>query len=1420
MNTIIESITNIWIKMKKLIISILLMFPVLVMGQTTTENYVKTTAYQVATQTGTVTDDQKIESITYYDGLGRTKQSVSVKAGGNKQTIVQHIAYDSLGRTNKQYLPYATPDEIVNPLDFTNQGILKSNIEAFYNTSQYEHTLNPYSETLFEESPLSRPLRQGAPGNTWKIQKDTIADHTIHYLYTTNTVSTDEDQGDDVLDFEVVFNGTDGTQPSLQLAGIHPENNLSKTIVQDENFEQRLEAVGPPPGPFDPPLQEHQIVESGDHATEEFTNKKGQVVLKRTYNEEVTHDTYYVYDDFGNLTFVLSPEASTQIVNGTILVINAQEILDKLGYQYVYDHRNRLIEKKVPAKGWEYILYDKLDRPVLTQDANMRESFQYLFTKYDDFNRVVYTGLCTSFLSRSLLQNQIDNQSELNEVAVTSSNSINAVNVYYTNQVFPTTNITLHNINYYDQYIGIGDYSLPTSIYGQTRTMNTHGLPTVSLVRVLGTDDWITNVTGYDEKARPIFSASLNNYLGTQDTSESLLDFTGKVLETRMTHQKSGHKEIVTKDFFSYDHQNRLVTHMQRIDDEPIQLIASNTYDDLGQLESKHVGGQLFESGYTDLVNVSVSDDGYYITKTDPTNSNSYNAGLATIGKLQGDGGLSFNVESIGREFRIGLNDINASAVGTADVNYFFLFQTVPYQTGYRYFVFKKPLAGGSSTHIYTGSYNQDSNSFDIERIGDDLHFKQEDATVAIVALEDPTIPLIGDVVFKTPDTEISNLNFYATTIDNSLQKVDYEYNVRGWLTDINDINDNSAERDLFNFHINYDTKEGMNATGSITPLYNGNISQTMWSTANADPQIRAYGYAYDALNRLNAGFSRRGTNYNTVDRYSVFGINYDKNGNIGGLERNGYISSSSTGVMDDLTYTYNGNQLLNITEHSTSSIKDQGFYDNNTTFGNDYEYDINGNMIKDLNKGITDAIIYNHLNLPKTVKINTVDAEGNPQQGTITYVYDATGIKLAKMVNDEIQNTTVTTYYAGGYIYEDDNNTESLKMFSHPEGYVEPVFATSKSIKKFSKTTQATAFSGYQYVFNYTDHLGNIRLTYADSDGDGAITPSTEIISEKHYYPFGLQQQGYNDVVTSNSNSMAERFTYNGKENNPELGLEWVDFGIRNYDSSLGRWMNLDPLAESYTPMSPYSYAVNNPIFFIDPDGARINFSKIYEDSQSLENGINILLDLSEQTGLSLTLNRDGDLNYEEDVIFGNGEIELGSSEARTLLIDAIDHDDTVSVFNKPGQGSGVPALLLNDGSKVKTNTIYFDHLQVDSQISSVSEGLNSKTLGYGLTFLHELSHTIVGGGLSDPTNSIEKGETVERINKIREQLDANPLNKILGDGTQYGIRNFYGGLEVNREHFNSQKDIVTMLMSFTIISNGEKKSANARSISLRDKN
>ncbi len=215
--------------------------------------------------------------------------------------------------------------------------------------------------------------------------------------------------------------------------------------------------------------------------------------------------------------------------------------------------------------------------------------------------------------------------------------------------------------------------------------------------------------------------------------------------------------------------------------------------------------------------------------------------------------------------------------------------------------------------------------------------------------------------------------------------------------------------------------------------------------------------------------------------------------------------------------------------------------------------------MVRDLNKGIgdsnTDGITYNHLNLPTTIVVDNA-----PDVGTISYIYDATGAKLRKNVLKNGNNTP--TDYAGNYVYENG----SLKQFSHSEGYVE-----------------VDGNGGYDYVYSYLDHLGTVRLTYSDFNGNGSIEPGTEILQERNTYPFGLEHKGYNGNINGTESNYQ---TYLGQEMNKELGLNWLTFRHRNYMPEIGRFFGVDPITEEYHYITPYQFASNNPVWKIELEG------------------------------------------------------------------------------------------------------------------------------------------------------------------------------------------------------------------------------------------
>ena len=321
-----------------------------------------------------------------------------------------------------------------------------------------------------------------------------------------------------------------------------------------------------------------------------------------------------------------------------------------------------------------------------------------------------------------------------------------------------------------------------------------------------------------------------------------------------------------------------------------------------------------------------------------------------------------------------------------------------------------------------------------------------------------------------------------------------YSYNIRDWLTCI--IGDKFMQSLGYGSH------------------YNGNISTMDW---NANGTGHSYTFSYDGLSRILDAVHGTGA-------YTEKVREYDKNGNIKGLHRYG------NGLIDDLTYTYNGNRLTRVDDATGNA---NGFNDGAST-ANEYTYDNNGNLTKDSNKNIS-GIAYNYLNLP--IKVTFSDGS------TIDYVYAADGTKLRTV--HTIDGTVATKDYCGNVIYENSVR----KMLLTEEGYVD--LANSNT-----------------YYYYLKDHQGNNRVVINDIG---------TVIETNHYYPFG-------GVFASTVN--VQPYKYNGKELDTKKGLNWYDYGARHYDATLGRWFVVDPLAEKDYLNSPYNYCGNNPIIRVDKNG------------------------------------------------------------------------------------------------------------------------------------------------------------------------------------------------------------------------------------------
>ncbi|WP_163409893.1 DUF6443 domain-containing protein [Flavobacterium ajazii] len=1415
--------------MKNISLLLFILFPVLLFSQTQTENYIKTTTYKVESTTSITnpTALQADQNITYFDGLGRPIQQVAHQQSGSGKDIVTPIEYDAFGRQEKEYLPYV-PTAAAS-LNFKTTALTE--VGTFYNVPKYENTSNPFSKKEFEASPLNRILKQAAPGEDWKLGNG----HEIRLDYQTNT------NADQVRRFGVSFISGNTENPYLEDNGIYDPSQLYKVITKDENW------------------QASQTYPN-DHTTEEFKDKEGRIVLKRTFNAEKWLDTYYVYDDYGNLTYVLPPKVFTYnsitqgyeknysfyadnesynfnfftngintycdinvyIHSNTIQldlyaydfipgsILKSGKIIDldftptlpnmplanimmndaqgnpvlagtayiqdgdlyfsstgamvypnsagyyvdyfsneltpyqgnytppsldrssfsDLIYQYKYDGRNRLIEKKLPGKEWEEIVYNKLDLPILTRDSNLKGQNKWLFTKYDAFGRVAYTGVMNSNSSRADMQIAADAITAQYVTKSAISTTIAGTTIYYSNDtnVYPNSNILeLHTINYFDNYSFDADgLTLPSSVLGidiinynnAANTQNlTKGLSTGTKVRILDpiAPYWITTITGYDAKGRAIYTAKTNNYLFTTDVLQSKLDFIGKIEKTFSTHTKKTAingtviNTVTVEDIFTYDQAGRLLKQTQAVNGAATpEIIVANTYDELGQLISKKVGGKLAQG----------------------------------------------------------------------------------------------------------------------------------------------------------------------------LQTVDYAYNIRGWLKSIN--NTNNLGTDLFGYGLYYNTvvvNSSLDTFNSI-PLYNGNISSISWKTNNLNSNSKQYNYSYDALNRFKEGKYFENEIFN--NQFGEYIHQYDRNGNILEMIRNMPVVSSTYQtpgtVMDNLKYSYDsGNKLMSVNDpYSPTQYIDQGFFDGNK-LGNDYQYDANGNLLLDKNKGITD-IVYNYLNLPTKVTLAT---------GTIDYVYDATGVKQSKKVNPGVR-----TDYASGFQYEDN----VLKFFPQPEGYVE------------------YNSGNFNYIYQYKDHLGNVRLSYSDNNNDGVIlgaateiykddfesssnwdslnaqygasvtaydtskkysgnisakieklttgelyvhsntwininntettdyifsgwvysngpsadifffmktnaetgyytnfdyvrsnninrwvylekkvsvpsnitsinlridnngggtvwfddvsikkvNPNNEIIEENNYYPFGMKHKD-NNVVTS-TNNPALKYKYQGQERQDELGLNWDSFKWRNYDYAIGRFMCIDPLAEQYAYNSPYAFQENKLGLGRELEGLEL-YSERSQDGKSitLTYTVNIVNNTNNATSAQVSQMVSERMCSTENSF--SGQTKNGETVTAKVVYDpkatiTWEYNDAITVENgQAGEPGGKGYTSANGNTQVnKTqvnvpNNVEFDK-NGNSIISDKSNPTATKTGSHEDGHVGGLKHT--GGDKpnlmnnKDNSTNITQEQRTEIIKKV----------------------------------------------------------------------
>ena len=512
--------------------------------------------------------------------------------------------------------------------------------------------------------------------------------------------------------------------------------------------------------------------------------------------------------------------------------------------------------------------------------------------------------------------------------------------------------------------------------------------------------------------------------------------------------------------------------------------------------------------------------------------------------------------------------------------------------------------------------------------------------------------------------------------------KLTYAYNLRSWLTGI------TSTRFTQNLYYN---------TGVGTARYNGNISSMTWKSGN-ESTVRGYKFTYDGLDRmLNATYGETAGISTNANRFSENVTGYDKNGNIKGLQRYGQLSSAAYGMIDNLTLTLNGNQLNRVDDAVAASTYNGGFeFKNGANAADEYSYDANGNLTKDLNKGIS-GITYNFLNLPNAVTFS----DGS----TITYTYGADGTKLRTV--HKIGSTTTTTDYCGNVIYE--NGVQKLLLTE--EGYI--------------------TLSDSKYHYYLKDHQGNNRVV---------ISQSGTVEETSHYYPFG-------GVFASAGN--VQPYKYNGKELDTKKGLNWYDYGARHYDAVLGRFITVDALYDKHFKVSPYVYCGNEPVGRIDPDGNDWRVQTHYNrETDKIKYKITVraaLINNSNNKELDIKTLAGQIVEQVNAAYTISGDDFVSTMDMQLRTVNSVDDiKDTEHVLQIVDQDM----LTKTDKSVVMAET-YKNSLDVKIGTKAVSNMLNNDD---NRTFAHELGHS---GGLGHTMNV----ENLMTQKKVIQDFDGDYL-------------------------------------------------------------